>query len=97
MNPELDNPRIKIRNSTTVKQCCMVCDEPIADIDEDGNVVPRRVLSISTNPGRSKIAFIKNVMAHLECAEALGNQIIFTAALENPQKILAYDVLPETD
>lgn len=97
MDLNLENPRIKIRNSRTLKQCCIVCDKPIAHKDEDGNIVPRKIISVGNTPGSGKIAFSKNLHIHVECADAFAEQIRYAAALENPERILSYDVLPEDD
>ena len=73
MNIDLDNPRIKVKNSKTEKQCCIVCDQFIATKDEEGNVEATKILSISNNPGSGKIAFSKNLHIHIGCVEAFAN------------------------
>ena len=65
--------------------------------DEDGNIVPRKIISVGNTPGSGKIAFSKNLHIHVECADAFAEQIRYAAALENPERILSYDVLPEDD
>ena len=95
MKIDLDNPRIKVKNSKTEKQCCIVCDQFIATKDEEGNVEATKILSISNNPGSGKIAFSKNLHIHIGCVEAFCEQLLFKAAHEDPNKTLAWHPMDE--
>ena len=88
----LDNPRIKVRKSNTLKQYCIACDGPIAT-KEDGVVIPQEIVSISNHPtGNSKtIAFSKNFHIHIKCVDLFYEQICFKAHPHDDERIIAWE------
>ena len=92
----LDNPRIKVRKSNTLKQYCIACDGPIATM-ENGIVIPQKIVSLSNHPtGNSKtIAFSKNFHIHIKCVGLLNEQICFKAYPHDDERIIAYQPLDD--
>jgi len=88
----LDNPRIKVRKSNTLKQYCIACDGPIAT-KEDGIVIPQEIVSISNHPtGNPKtIAFSKNFHIHIKCVDLFYEQLCFKAHPHDDERIIAWE------
>jgi len=88
----LDNPRIKVRKSNTLKQYCIACDGPIATKENDV-VIPQEIVSISNHPtGNPKtIAFSKNFHIHIKCVDLFYEQICFKAHPHDDERIIAWE------
>jgi len=78
-----ENPRLKVRNTKTTKQRCIVCNVVLAK-EEEGEITPTRIISLSNKPG-CDLALSKNLMVHVDikpleddersCAEILADQL----------------------
>ena len=92
----LDNPRIKVRKSNTLKQYCIACDGPIATM-ENGIVIPQKIVSLSNHPtgNQKSIALSKNFHLHIKCVGLLNEQICFKAYPHDDERIIAYQPLDD--
>lgn len=94
LNP-LDNPRIKVRKSNTLKQCCIACDGFIATKDKEGNVISEKIVSVGNTPGSGKIAFSKNLHFHIKCIDLLCEQLRYAAYPHDNERIIAWEPLDD--